>query len=446
MKYSSKVAALCISAAFATGFAFADGDIPTVTEVSMQQGPGNRIVTIKYKLDSYPAVVTLDVKTNDTVSIGGAAVCNAQGAVWRKVTSADADGSGWCTITWDPTQSWKDGNGNGFKAQDVKAEVTAWPLDNTPDYMAVDLTATGGADTQNYYPAADFVPSGVTNDIYKTSMLLMRKIMAKDVRWTMGSTRMETTSYAYRETCHQVELASNYYIGVYEITQAQWVQIYGSFPSGAPFFTTGSNMRPVEKVSHNHVRDNGNSAYYWPNSPYSYSFLYKLRDKTGIADFDLPSEAQWEFAARAGNGDTKWGNGSAMSGVDADSDANLNLYGRYQNSPDITVASGSATASTPPADGGTAIVGSYAPNDWGLYDMAGNVYELCLDWHRDNNTALNGAVNTEMDSSYSNKRVKRGGSWKDLAKKCRSAIREPGTVSYAAEDTGFRVICTAGLQ
>ena len=446
MKYSSKVAALCISAAFATGFAFADGDIPTVTEVSMQQGPGNRIVTIKYKLDSYPAVVTLDVMTNGTVSIGGAAVCNAQGAVWRKVTSADADGSGWCTITWDPTQSWKDGNGNGFRAQDVKAEVTAWPLDNTPDYMAVDLTATGGADTQNYYPAADFVPSGVTNDIYKTSMLLMRKIMAKDVRWTMGSTRMETTSYAYREACHQVELTGNYYIGVYEITQSQWVQIYGSFPSDVPFFTTGSSMRPAEKVSHNHVRDNGNSAYYWPNSPYSSSFLYKLRNKTGITDFDLPSEAQWEFAARAGNGDTKWGNGSAMSGVDADSDDNLNLYGRYQNSPDITVASGSATASTLPADGGTAIVGSYAPNDWGLYDMAGNVYELCLDWYSDNNTALNGEVNTTMDSSFSNKRVKRGGSWKNPAKQCRSAHREPGTASWQGEDTGFRVVCTAGLQ
>ncbi len=443
MKYSYKVAALCVSAAFATGFAFADGDIPTVTEVSMQQGPDNRIVTIKYKLDSYPAVVTLDVKTNDTVSIGGEHIWNAEGAVWRKVTSEDADGSGWCTITWDPTQSWKDGNGNGFKAQDVKAEVTAWPLHNTPDYMVVDLTATGGTDTQKYYPAVDYLPGSLpgqtgaitNNPVYKTSTIVMRKIMAKDVTWTMGATSAETASKvaSYSETPHQVKLSNNYYIGVFEVTQGQWIQVKGSFPSTVNFTNHDDRvMRPMEGVSYNTIRG--------ASGIDSASFLYALRNKTGI-DFDLPGEAQWEFAARAGNGDTKWGNGTGIQ--NADIDTNLNLFGRYKMNGGYVDGTSSPSYDCT-ADNGTAVVGTYASNNWGLYDVGGNVNEWCLDWAKSNITDINGAV---CDDSASGRRMKRGGCWVDVAAKCRPAYRsETGTPTYPDVKTGFRVVCTAGLQ
>ena len=193
-------------------------------------------------------------------------------------------------------------------------------------------TAAAQPNTQKYYPSADFVPGGVTNGLYKTTKLLMRKIMAKDVEWTMGSTTLETKRDATREATHQVKLDGNYYIGVYEVTQAQWDLIQPGRPS---YFNNAADraMRPVEQVCYNEIRNADSSttadtAYDWPADPNPNSFLGKLKTKTGTG-FDLPSEAQWEFAARAGNGDTKWGDGSGI--LNSDADANLDLRGRYQD-------------------------------------------------------------------------------------------------------------------
>ncbi len=100
-----------------------------------------------------------------------------------------------------------------------------------------------------------------------------------------------------------------------------------------------------------------------------------MKARTGIY-FDLPSEAQWEFAARAGHGSGYWGDGTAVK--NADTDANLGELGRYKNNGGGTAT----TATLEPSAGGTDIVGSHKPNDWGLYDMHGNVWEWCLDWYR----------------------------------------------------------------
>ncbi len=428
---------------------------PEVTDVTMTQSGSGRLVTITYKLTG-DAVVTLDVQTNATpnaatgwASIGGAAICNAQGAVWRKVTSADADGNGDYTITWRPDLSWVDDIGNGFKIADgcAKAVVTAWSLDNTPNYMVVDISAAAQQDTQQYYPAADFLPGGILgNSEYRTGMLVMRKIMAKDVTWMMGSTTLETKRNATREATHQVTLTNNYYVGVFPVTQAQWdlVQTNRLAPS---YYNNAAYraMRPVEQVCYNEIRNSANNsantAYNWPVDPNPSSFLGLLRSKTGL-DFDLPSEAEWEFAARAGNGDTKWGDGSAILNTDADE--NLHLLGRYERNGG-KVLSGTSYANPAQscgAENGTAIVGSYAPNAWGLYDMAGNVWEWCLDGYADDITALNGAVNTSTITS----RVRRGGSSSDVAGICRPAFRNSASPTARASTLGFRVACTAGLQ
>ena len=369
---------------------------PEVTTASMTQATDSRLVTITYTLVNGPAVITLDVETNATgdvwASIGGAAVCNARGDVWKKVES------GAHTITWRPDLSWPD-----HKIADggARAVVTAWALDNTPDYMAVDVSAAAEANTQKYYPSADFVPGGVTNGLYKTTKLLMRKIMAKDVTWMMGSTTLETQNrQAAREATHQVTLTNNYYIGVFPVTQAQWDLIQPSRLAPSYFNNAADRaMRPVEQVCYNEIRNAANSttadtAYDWPADPNPNSFLGKLQTKPGL-DFDLPSEAQWEFASRAGNGDTKWGDGSGI--LNADTDANLNLLGRYQSNGG-RVLNGSSYANPAQSCGatnGTAIVGSYAPNAWGLYDMHGNVWEWCLDWYADDITAHGGAVNID---------------------------------------------------
>ena len=416
--------------------------VPEVTDVTMAQDD-TRHVTISYTLSEAPAVVTVDVQTNYAengetgwASIGGENIQNVTGDVWKQVEI------GARTIHWRPDLSWPD-----HKIADggVRAVVTAWALDNTPDYMVVDITATGGADTQRYYPAAGFVPGSVTNSLYKTTALLMRKIMAKDVMWTMGSVA-ESGRDATRETPHQVTLTNNYYIGVYPITQTQWQQVSGYNPS---FFTTDRAMRPVENVSYQDIRQGKGTASsaasatagVYPAEPYEESFLGLLRTKTGI-DFDLPFEAQWEFAARAGNGEGYWGDGSVMRIVSEKQDENLDLLGRYQYNGGKL---GTDCTTDPAADcgvtNGTAIVGSYVPNAWGLYDMHGNVWEWCLDLYVDNISALNGAVNT-ASGTY---RVFRGGSWSNSAGYSRSAYRNRYRNNREI-NIGFRIACTAGLR
>ena len=443
MNSTNKILAVA-SAAFATQFA---GAVPVVSSVDMNQS--SKTVVITYTLLGEDAVVTLDVQTNANTSaaandpgwtsIGGAAVSNAKGDVWKKVETGSR------RITWRPDQSWPD---HVIADGGARAVVTAWSLDNTPDYMAVDITTTGGAGRQTYYPAADFVPGGVSNSLYKTTTLLMRKIMAKDVTWTMGSVA-EVGRESWREMTHQVTLANNYYIGVYPVTQTQWQQVTGYNPSN---FTTERTMRPVENVSYTDIRQGQGSASsaapatggVYPADPDSGSFLGLLRNKTGI-DFDLPSEAQWEFAARAGYGEGYWGDGSAMRIGSDNKDAAFDMLGRNQyNGGKI----GADCSEDPPANcgvaNGTAIVGSYLPNAWGLYDVYGNVWEWCLDYYAYDITALNGAVNT---ASVNGNRVAKGGSWGGSAPISRPAYCN----AYCAPggrvlNIGFRVACTAGLQ
>ena len=336
--------------------------MPEVSNVTMTQA-ANRLVSITYQLTDAPAVVTLDIQTNANTSatandpgwtsIGGVPVCNAQGDVWKQVS-----GKVTYTITWQPDQTWTGTDGNGFKiaANGARARVTAWPIDNTPDYMVVDLAA---ANTVRYYPGVDFLPGStpgqkgaVTNNIaYRTSKLLMRKIMAAGVEWTMGSANGETQRSAAAETAHAVALTNNYYIGVFQVTQAQWKNIATNSTAVAEFKVEG-DMRPMERVSYNEIRNavnttTANTSYNWPAAPNPSSFLGLLRTKTGI-NFDLPSEAQWEFAARAGHGSGYWNDGSAI--MNRDSDTNLNNLGRYgEDNP----GGWNVTSSLGPSAGGT---------------------------------------------------------------------------------------------
>ena len=437
----------CLSTILLAAAALADPADPQISNVRLEQNSLSRRVTVQYDLDE-AAVVTMDVLTNG-VSIGGANIQNVSGDCFRKVAAGSNH-----VVTWDPYLSWPD---QKFGAGVVSVRMTAWALDNTPDYMAVDITATGGADTQAYYPAADFVPGGVTNGIYKTTKLLMRKIMAKGVEWTMGSTTLETQRDATREATHKVTLTNNYYIGVYEVTQSQWDMIQPSRLAPSRYNNAADRaMRPVEQVCYNEIRnsvnDSADASYDWPAVPNPDSFLGKLRTKTGL-DFDLPSEAQWEFAARAGNGDTKWGDGSGI--LNTGTDENLDLLGRYERNGG-RVRNGTSYADPDRSCGatnGTAIVGSYAPNSWGLYDTAGNVWETCLDWYEDDITIHDGKVNIDPTTSGNTlsgasgvHRVMRGGSWYGSSVYCRPAMRNKCPLTYRGADGGLRILCYSGLQ
>ncbi len=425
--------------------------VPEITHATMSQD-SSRLVTITYSLTEGPAVVTVDIETNTTdgtwASIGGQNIQKMKGDVWKQVESGDH------TVTWRPDLSWPD-----HKIADggARAVVTAWALDNTPDYMVVDISANAAANSQTYYPAVEFLPGGLLgNDDYRTSKIVLRKIMAKDVTWTMGSTALETQRSSKVEDTHVVTLDNNYYIGVFPVTQAQWALIQTSRAAPSYFSNAADRaMRPVEKVSYNEIRNAANTTsadqqYNWPNDPNPKSFLGLLNTRTGL-DFDLPSEAQWEFAARAGNGATKWGDGSGIFNTDVD--VNLDKLGRYMTNGGY-VDGTSEPAKDCDASNGTAIVGSYAPNAWGLYDTAGNVYELCLDWYQEDITQLAGAVNINketpantVDGTKGSTRVKRGGHWKGAAGVARPAYR--GSASGGSRDDnnlGFRLVCGAGLQ
>ena len=421
---------------FAVGAAFSVFADPTVQSVNMTQAD-DRTVTITYTLSEAPAVVTLDIETNG-VSIGGANIQYVTGDVNKKVSGKET-----YTITWRPDFSWQ---GN---LADVQAVVTAWPLDNTPDYMVVDLTASK-PDNVRYYASTNFLPGGLMeNRKYRTTSIVMRKILAKGVRWNMGSGSSDsgrTTSNDHlKEYLHEVTLTNNYYIGVFEVSQTQWTLVQTARPNAAQFYLSGYRaMRPVENVCYNEIRMAGNitsanaNAKEWPEPPYTGSYLDLLRQKTDI-DFDLPSDAEWEYACRAGHGDNEWNNGVTYM----TSTLGSTLPGRHKGNGGNSSTAGNIGYANCSADNGTAVCGTYAPNDWGLYDMHGNVGEWCLDWFKADLTGTDGSVVTVMTE---NNRVRRSGLGSDDAAHLRSAARTGNKPDLQHAFIGFRLACRAGLK
>ena len=394
-------------------------------------GVGSREVTITYTLTAAPVVVTLDIETNTAsgawVSIGGEHIQRVSGDVNRQVSGKET-----YKISWLPDRDWP---GNLVESGRARAVVTAWPLDNTPDYLVVNLLTTTNLPTARYYTSTNFLPGGLlSNPAYRTSSIVMRKILAKDVTWTMGSVN-EVNRNSDREKPHTVALTNNYYIGVFEMTQRQWALVFGAYNDNNFTNELVHAMRPAEMVCFNQIRNsNGLSAregYEWPDAPFSDSMLGTLRQKTGI-DFDLPSDAEWEFACRAGNGEGLWNDGSTYS--NHVSDVHLNRLAR--NASNVGSPSRNSDASV-----GTALCGSYAPNSWGLYDMHGNVGEWCLDWDRADLTGTDGSVVTEVSTEH----VRRSGLANDKIYLLRSASRALNKPELQHQYIGLRLACRAGL-
>ena len=156
---------------------------------------------------------------------------------------------------------------------------------------------------------------------------------------------------------------------------------------------------------------------------------------TGIA-FDLPTEAQWEFACRAGCG------AALYSGKELESESgtseNVGEIARYNGN------TGTDSQDCGASEAGTAKVGSYAANAWGIYDMLGNVWELCLDYYQTDSTGYD----VETGPISGNDRVRRGGSYGNVARTCRSAFRTsiaPGGDPNENRRIGVRYVCPAGI-
>jgi formylglycine-generating enzyme required for sulfatase activity len=194
---------------------------------------------------------------------------------------------------------------------------------------------------------------------------------------------------------HQVTISKPFYLGKYEVTQAQWEAVMGRNPSNF----TGDPQRPVENVSWEDVQE----------------FIRLLNVAAKSTRFRLPTEAEWEYAARAG----------MMTAYSFGDDVGqLGEYAWYAENSGKT----------------THPVGQLKPNLWGLYDMYGNVWEWVQDWYAA--YTADAAVNPAGPPSSSH-RVNRGGSWLDVARCCRSAFRAFDLPGYRGGLLGFRLVRTA---
>ena len=310
--------------------------------------------------------------------------------------------------------------------------------------MVFDLAATS-SQRVSYYPGEAFLPGGLlTNPDYRTTRLVMRKIPANGAVFTMGSVA-EAGRDSSLETFHSARLGNDYYMGVFEVTQTQWMSVMGSNPSK---FTLQGSMRPVECVSYQMARTAVGSEAYTnmvPAAPVSGSFMDELRVLSGnTIDFDLPSEAEWEYACRAGNGEGYWGNGDAIG---ANSVPGRNLSNVENSSIKMNgEAPPNDTETISPANA-TAIAGSYGKNGFGLFDMHGNVQEWCIDMYKVDITALDGApVLNAAQSDGSRRYIMRGGHWSDPYYHNRSASRRSVIHNKELAMYGFRVKCTTGAK
>ena len=238
-------------------------------------------------------------------------------------------------------------------------------------------------------------------------------------RFTMGSPPTETWRRP-DEAQVDVTLSRGFWMAAFETTQGQWQRIAGAFPDKPPSAAFGLG----EAVP-----------MYWVDYAQAEGFCRALTERarrasaiTANAEFRLPTEAQWEYACRAGTTTA-----TAFGDRVRRGDANYRIDPRLDGDG-------------PPSAGRATPAGSFRANAWGIHDMYGNVFEWCRDWYH---AALPGGVDPDVqvkgepnrDGSYS--RVRRGGAWNDDATWCRSAMRLRYEPERNSDHIGFRVVLVA---
>lgn len=288
--------------------------------VARQLQPWNGLVEIRYELnEALSSVVPFEVTAYDGST--------GEDCLARTICPALGRSKGKHCVVWNAKK-----DNCRWKSSQVVFRV------GIPDYYIIDLSA---GDNATSYPVTCRygMPSEGWDDEYKTTKLVLRRIDPGS--YIMGGGSDES---------HRVTLTKPFFVGVFPVTQKQWTLVMGANPS----HFSGSDMLPVEQVSYDMIRGTVEGSK-WPASAAvdDTSFLGKLRARSGLLGLDLPTDAQWEYACRAGTVTTYfWG------------DSWNDDYGWCaNNSSNITHE-----------------VGTKLPNAWGLYDFSGNVLEWCLDW------------------------------------------------------------------
>ena len=285
---------------------------------------------------------------------------------------------------------------DGYVTKELTAQVKEGEtvvLSGTLDKAAV---ASGAAGSSDGVGGGTSASSGVAVSVdgaleFNVKGVRFVMVPVQGGTFTMGATAEQgSDAYYWEKPAHKVTLSS-YYIGQTEVTQELWTAVMGSNPSR--FKGKGSNL-PVEQVSWNDCQE----------------FIKKLNAATGKR-FRLPTEAEWEYAARGG---------SMSKGY------------KYSGGNDI----GSVAWYNGNSDSKTHSVATKSPNELGIYDMSGNVWEWCQDWY---GSYGSGAETNPTGATSGSYRVIRGGSWSYGARCCRSSSRSNFEPSNSSILLGFRL-------
>ena len=451
----------------------------TVESVSIaQMWPVSTDVKVSYVLSGVSAPVDVSVAVFDgdaEVSLDGVGKSFLHGDVYG--VSADGDH----VLYLDPTQlkSVMPDFTSSFK---VRLSLSASPANiNEAIYKIVDINDgtiqnLTRADIKNgrYGSWTDdmeatfgitnsvddlLVWTGVTNDLrWAKDKMVFRKIPAAGKTFHIGGQPGESVLNVNRETEYTAKLSKDFWMGVFEVTQYQFARIYGTAPSEFSNLVD-SDVRPVEKVSWKMVRGSSQGVNWSANadsiaaihsSVDNGSFLYKLRQKnpSALSTLDLPSEVQWEVAARAGVLATYYDGYINPNGNENTAGGHMAPLGRY-------VTNGGVVDDV---TNGTMRVGSYIPNQYGLYDVLGNVGEWTGDVFMEcpanqtifpsgenwldpmgglnNDDTYDGAASNKARSCY------RGGFWSQSARGCSLSCRSKLDRGSAQSVIGFRICIT----
>ena len=275
---------------------------------------------------------------------------------------------------------------DGYKSLSTTVTVTEGQTASVSGKLEQQASLFGTSGTSSTSSGVlSFTANGVTFEMVKV----------EGGTFTMGATSEQgSDAYDWEKPSHSVTL-SDYSIGKYEVTQELWQAVMGNNPSSSK-----GSRKPVESVS-------------WDDCQ---SFISKLNSllssQLGGRRFALPTEAQWEYAARGGKKSQRY---------------------KYAGSNSISSVAWYADNS----GNSTHEVGSKSPNELGLYDMSGNVWEWCQDWYSSYSSSSQSNPTGPSSGSY---RVRRGGCWYNDAGYCRVSFRGGSTLSFRSSHLGFRVV------
>lgn len=444
-----KLLFVCFAIGAASAFA-----VPALNDVRARPvGSDGDSVRITYILNGEPAVVTLGLYNKST------------GEYIDEGSYTNLSGDVNCLVQPGVSHSliWKKENNWSIPYSDIDVRLRAWPTNCPPNYIVFfDLTKKKTAATQvKYYVSPKAFPVPLSDIMYRTSCLVMRKIPAANVEWRMGSPAQEaeraktydragTKDYSAGENLHYVRLTEDYYLGIYPVTYGQQCKAVETFKYGAWQDTVSAEIKearqddwpasPIQFVSlRSWMHDNdkgcdgncGVNILTWPENGHQIDaagankcakstgtytpYLRSWRDNYGF-EFDIPTDAQWEFACRAGTLSMTYNDDRAaytnfLPQAKLDEIA-WNVNNSYNETAEMNT-------SHP--------VGQKAPNGFGLYDMIGNVFEWCLDLRHAPTTSADTTVDPIGATGVANTRgrthILRGGSFCSPLGLCRSASR-----------------------